>query len=224
VGDTHLETFNGLLYDFQASGDFVLAEGGSDFAVQARQLSGAPTWPNASINNAVAARMGTTKIALCLTPDEGDQSGRLFIDGQATELSDGTPVYPSPGVDVLRKGNVYLIRGQTGDSVRAVVNPSWIDVSIGLGRWPANVRGLLANAHNSVDQLLTAGGTILRKPLSFEDLYSRDGLVRLDTAFVAFLGEVLEWENGVDVAHVGGGIAMVIAAVAFMLHGARSSG
>jgi hypothetical protein len=43
VGDTHLTTFNGLLYDFQASGEFVLAEVNPDFVVQARQVSGAPT-------------------------------------------------------------------------------------------------------------------------------------------------------------------------------------
>src|SRR5262245_45626983 len=34
---------------------------------------------------------------------------------------------------------------------------------------------------------------------------------------VAFLGDVLEWEKGSDIAFVGGGIAMVIAAVAFLL-------
>jgi len=34
---------------------------------------------------------------------------------------------------------------------------------------------------------------------------------------VAFLGDVLEWEKGSDIAFVGGGIALVIAAVAFML-------
>src|SRR5262249_48629805 len=34
---------------------------------------------------------------------------------------------------------------------------------------------------------------------------------------VAFLGDVLEWEKGSDIAFVGGGISMVIAAVASML-------
>ena len=34
---------------------------------------------------------------------------------------------------------------------------------------------------------------------------------------VAFLGDVLEWESGGDIAYVGGGIALVIAAVALML-------
>ena len=34
---------------------------------------------------------------------------------------------------------------------------------------------------------------------------------------VAFLGDVLEWENATDIAFVGGGVAAVIAAIAFML-------
>ena len=34
---------------------------------------------------------------------------------------------------------------------------------------------------------------------------------------VAFLGDVLEWESATDIAFVGGGVAAVIAAIAFML-------
>src|SRR5262249_51445790 len=66
VGDTHLFTFNGSFYDFQASGDFVLAEVDPDFVVQTRQVSGAPTWPDASVNHAVATRIGKTRVAICL--------------------------------------------------------------------------------------------------------------------------------------------------------------
>jgi uncharacterized membrane protein YqhA len=39
---------------------------------------------------------------------------------------------------------------------------------------------------------------------------------------VSFLGDVLEWERGSDIVYVGGGIAMVIAAVAFMLRDVSS--
>ena len=48
VGDTHITTFDGLYYDFQASGDYVLAQDGYDFIVQARQASGAPTSASAA--------------------------------------------------------------------------------------------------------------------------------------------------------------------------------
>jgi hypothetical protein len=39
LGDTHLTTFGGLLYDFQASGDFVLAQTDPDFVVQTTRPS-----------------------------------------------------------------------------------------------------------------------------------------------------------------------------------------
>ena len=38
IGDTHLTTFDGVHYDFQASGEFLLAEVANEFTVQARQL------------------------------------------------------------------------------------------------------------------------------------------------------------------------------------------
>ena len=167
VGDTHLATFNGLFYDFQASGDFLLAQVDPDFVVQTRQVSGAPTWPNADVNNAVATRMGKTQVAICLAP------ARLAVDGKINDLGDGQSLSLPDGVDVKRKGNVYLITGESGDSVRAEVNASWINVSVGLGRWPAKVRGLIANANGNVNEIETRDGTALTNPFPFADLYHR---------------------------------------------------
>src|SRR5207244_5859764 len=73
--------------------------------------------------------------------------------------------------DVWRRGNVYIITSQSGDSVRATINPSWIDVSVGFGHWPAKVNGLLANADGDVNKIVTRDGTVLTNPFSFEDLY-----------------------------------------------------
>jgi von Willebrand factor type D domain len=169
VGDTHLGTFSGLLYDFQASGDFLLAQT-KDFTVQTRQVSGAPTWPDASINDAVATQIGSTRVALCAAPS------RLMINGNSAVLADGQRLSLPSGVEIVRRGNVYLVIGQSGDSVRAVVNNNtWIDVSVGLGRWPTKVRGLLANANGNVSELETSGGTVLNAPVSFNDLYGRYG-------------------------------------------------
>jgi hypothetical protein len=164
-GDTHLTTFSGLLYDFQAAGDFVVATTGPQFVVQTRQESGAPTWPSASVNKAVGTRMGSTRVAVCLP-------NRVEVNGKPTALTDGTPLRLPGGVDVLRTGNVYLIRSPEGDSVRAELNPAYINVSVGLGRWPSNVRGLYANVNGNINQLATSGGTVLTQPLSFQSLYS----------------------------------------------------
>jgi hypothetical protein len=174
VGDTHLATLGGLFYDFQASGDFVLAAVDPDFVVQTRQVSGAPTWPDASVNNAVATRMGKTQVAICLVPGE-DTPARLNVDGQATVLDDGKSFSVPDSVDIWRTGNVYTIIGQSGDSVRATVNPTWIDVAVGLGHWPAKVTGLLANPDGNVNKIAARDGTVLTNAFSFEDFYHRYG-------------------------------------------------
>lgn len=172
VGDTHLATFNGLFYDFQASGDFVLAQVDPDFVVQTRQVSGAPTWPDTSVNNAVATRMGKTQVAICLAP-AGREPVRLNVDGKPTDLGDGKLLSLPDGVVVRRRGNVYVITGESGDSVHAEVNAGWINVTVGLGRWPVKVRGLIANANGNVNQIETRDGAVLTNPFSFEDLYHR---------------------------------------------------
>ncbi len=170
VGDTHLTTFDGLLYDFQASGDFVLAQVEPDFVVQSRQVSGAPTWPNASLNHAVATQMGKTKVAIGVGP-------KLVIDGKATDLGDGHSLYTADGVTVWRRSNVYFVTSQSGNSVRATVNASWIDVLVGLDQCcaKAKAKGLLANAKGNVNQLVARNGTVLTNPFSFKDLYSTYG-------------------------------------------------
>jgi uncharacterized membrane protein YqhA len=40
---------------------------------------------------------------------------------------------------------------------------------------------------------------------------------------IAFLGDVLEWEQGSDIAFVGGGVAAVIAAIALVLRSGREN-
>jgi hypothetical protein len=170
IGDTHLRTFNGLLYDFQAAGDFTLADTGKDFSVQTRQVSGAPTWPNATVNKAVAARFGSTQVAVCLAPDD-KRSGGIYVDGKLTEVSDGAAIELPGEVDIARQGNQYVITSENGNSVLATVNATYIDVAVGLGRWPSTVRGLVANAGGNVHQIATSTGVVLTSPFRFDDLY-----------------------------------------------------
>ena len=165
IGDTHMTTFGGLLYDFQAAGDFLLAETGSDFVVQTREVSGAPNWPNATVNKAVAVRAGKSRVAICLAP------ARLEIDGKLVHLADGKSLQLPGGGDVLLKGNVYVVRGPSGDSVRAVNNTSHLDVTVGLGRWPSTVHGLLANTAAGANSIEARNGAVLTSPFSHAALY-----------------------------------------------------
>ena len=194
VGDPHLQTFSGLLYDFQATGDFILAEA-TDFAVQARHVSGAPTWPNVAVNAAVATRMGDSRVAICAG------EAPLVVDGTPASLDDGKVLSLPSGVDILRFGNVYLVVDQSGNSMRAVVNSTWIDVSVGLGMWPTDVHGLLANRDGNLEQVEGRDGTVLNVPLSFEALYGKyaeSWRVRPDESLLTVCGE--EKEHGVPSA------------------------
>ena len=169
IGDTHLTNFNGLFYDFQASGDFLLAETTPDFIVQTRQTSGAPTWPNASINTAVAMTLGDTQAAVCLAPT------RLIVDGQQRDLPNDQSITLPDGVHIAHSGNQYLFTRRSGESVRTEINsPGYINVSVDLGAPPqAKVFGLLGNANGPMgeDDLATRNRKVLSQPVSFEELY-----------------------------------------------------
>lgn len=168
VGDTHLRTFGGLLYDFQATGDFILAQVGRDFMVQNRQISGAPNWPNAAVNTAVATQMGKTRIALC-----SPSARTVNINGDETAIPDQKTLALPGGVEVRRVGNVYLAIDGVGNSMRAELDGSYINVSVGLGRWPSAATGLLANARNNPSLIAARGGATLAAPFAFADLYGK---------------------------------------------------
>jgi hypothetical protein len=172
IGDTHLRTFNNLFYDFQASGDFTLAEVAPGFEVQTRQVSGAPTWPDASVNNAVAARFDKTKVVICIAPET-----RVIVNGKAMAVEEGKVVELPEGAALRRQGNVYDIVGADGNSVRATLNSyggtSWINVSVGLGKWPSAVKGLIANVNENVNQIAARDNFVLTNPFDFDELYHR---------------------------------------------------
>lgn len=169
VGDTHLTTLSGLLYDFQATGDFELLRTKPGFVVQARQVSGAPNWPDAAVNSAIAARLGRTTVAVCLSPQ------RVMIDGREASLQEGGVQLLPDGTQVMRRGNAYIARAESGDWVKAVVNASYIDVNVGLGRWPVEAQGLLVNAGNVANQVATRQGAVLKLPFAFDEFYRRYG-------------------------------------------------
>jgi hypothetical protein len=172
IGDTHLTNFNGLYYDFQASGVFLLAETDPDFVVQTRQASGAPMWPNASVNKAVAMQMGKNRVAVCIEPT------RFVVDGKQKNLGDGASL-ALPGVRVTRNGSTYVFMRPDGKNVRAELDSAWINVSVNLGsKTPvAIVHGLLGNANGNTgeDDLAARDKTVLPQPVSFADLYQRYG-------------------------------------------------
>ncbi|HEV2377765.1 MAG TPA: hypothetical protein VGS19_37085 [Streptosporangiaceae bacterium] len=173
IGDTHLDTFSNLFYDFQAAGDFQLANA-PNFRVQNRQVSGAPVWPNADVNQAVAAQFGSSKVAVCAASQPGGAVGQLYVNGANVNLPNGGQLN-LPNGSVSLNGNTYTVQDLSGNSLAATVNTNgalnWIDAHVGLGRWPEPVTGLLASATTNPDAVTTRGGTVLTAPFGFSRFY-----------------------------------------------------
>jgi hypothetical protein len=185
-----LETFNNLLYDFQAQGDFELVttspssrttgtavtpsifKPAAGFTVQERQVSGAPSWPSAAVNRAVAARVGTSDVAVCAAP------ARLEIDGRTVNLANGSEKILPDGASVALNGDVYLMRDGNGNFVQATVQSGstpHVDVRVGLGQWPEPIQGLLANAGNTDNAIESRSSIVLQAPFAFKEIYGLYG-------------------------------------------------
>ncbi|MFN0213287.1 MAG: multicopper oxidase domain-containing protein [Saprospiraceae bacterium] len=94
-GDPHIHTVDGKNYDFQAAGEFILLRDGEGLEVQSRQtpvltanpITDAYTGIKScvSLNTAVAARVGTHRIAL----QPGKEPGEFlfYVDGKETRLT-----------------------------------------------------------------------------------------------------------------------------------------
>lgn len=193
IGDPHLRTFGGTFYDFQATGDFLLAQADPEFVVQARHISSAPRWPNAAYNSAVATQMGPTRVAVCASRDV-----QLYVNGDLVSVPDSDPIYRD-GVSIVRVGSTYTVIDDNGNSIRATIREgTWIDVEVGLGQWPTTVTGLLASHENSPYLLEGGDGEVYQVPLDFEALYGPYGeswRVRPEDSLLNDCGEVAEGGN-----------------------------
>lgn len=184
LGDTHLRTFtptpqvnapaSSLNYDFQAEGEFVLAKTDGGFEVQTRQISGKPMWPDAAVNQAIAAKIGDSVIVF----SAANNKPQVIVNGLPTSLGDGEKrVLPNDG-DLTRHQDTYTARDMHGNSVQVILQSAatnYLDVYVGLGRWPTNVQGLLANAKDNVNAVAASTGTVFPAPFNFATFYSEYG-------------------------------------------------
>jgi len=185
VGDPHLLTLDGVGYDFHAIGEYVLLRGNSDgsfsdFEIQSRMGPvlddlGDPV-PNASANIAIAARLGNGEEVMI---DSADDSP-LSIGGVATTIADGDAI--EVGNDLIaRDGDIYTVifagaDGTVGNGdarLNVIVREAFVDLSVQISADMAGaVEGLLGDGNgNPDDDIARADGTVLERPLAFDDLY-----------------------------------------------------
>ena len=158
-GDPHLYTFDGLHYDFQAAGEFVLARN-ADFQVQIRTK---PTGSVAIITE-VAVGVGTDRVTSDTT-----RAQPIWIDGTPVSLLSGQTIALDGATLYALGGASVEIAYNTGEVIK--LNGS--SVSIGLGAAnEGTTSGLLGNADgDQSNDLELPDGTVLQQPLSYADLY-----------------------------------------------------
>ena len=170
-GDVHLSTFDGLVYDFQAQGEFTLAkstQAANTFDVQARmQPSGSSS---VTVITAVAAQVGADRVTFDPT-----RANVVWVDGAAATISATNPVIILPDGAVLQKSATeYKVIWDTGETLTIDLQHqnSNLAVSLGLGPQdgPGSVKGLLGTATSQPTDFQLADGTILAQPLSLQTL------------------------------------------------------
>lgn len=170
-GDPHLLTFDGLRYDFQAAGEFVLTRStADDFEVQVRQTM-FPASSVVAVNSAVALRVAGDRVGVYATPD-----------GPVTRVNGGPPVSAPDGVKLPRGGTVTTwsddgtVTVDGPDSVRLIAHPIGVwGLSVSVGAPPARagtLEGLLGDHDGDPgDDLASRGGGRVSQPPTFESLY-----------------------------------------------------
>ncbi|HIK12189.1 MAG TPA: FG-GAP repeat protein [Oscillatoriaceae cyanobacterium M33_DOE_052] len=164
TGDPHLVTLDGLRYDFQSAGEFILLKSTSgDLEVQVRQK---PINDSVSVNTAVATKIDDKRVAFYLNENQP-----LLIDGQPTNITEGSYINVGSG-RIYREGTTYTVVLNSAGEQLVVSN---VDVNIFLaeGR-EGKVFGLGGNNNGKTDDdIALRDGTILSQPIAPEDLYGK---------------------------------------------------
>lgn len=176
-GDPHFRTLDGLGFDFQGTGEFLLvglADDESGARVQVRQepLASADC-PNVTLNTAVAAAMGGNRVALY-----ADQERPLWIDGVPTSLEPGEVLELAEGHAVVGLGNEAWDLAW-GDAARVrVTRAPWRDeyhLNIAVfapPSWSGRTHGLLGDFDGSPgNDFKPRGGSDLGTSLAWQSVY-----------------------------------------------------
>ncbi len=171
LGDVHMVTYDGLHYDFQADGDFVLTRStvpGDDFQIQ---IATAPDAANNAVSytTEAAAQVGTDLVTFAI-----DRASTVWVDGTPdTALSAADPIQTLDGGQLQELStNSFRLTWTSGETLTITDQGSHLDTSVGLGaNGPGSMQGLLGSDSGQANDFQLPDGTVLARPLSGSELY-----------------------------------------------------
>lgn len=162
-GDVHVYTPDGLKFDFQATGDFILLQStDGELVIQARQEA----WeqdPRVSVNRAAALNVAGVRVEYYALPPT-----KLFIDGVETPigtetitLRNGGRIVPDAGFNWGQRYLVYWPNGFTGRLTHRINNTMDIEVRNEISQHYV-LAGLIGNLDgNSANDFTTRDGELM---------------------------------------------------------------
>lgn len=170
-GDPHLVSFDGLGFDFQSVGEFVLMESTDGSAVVQVRHEPWGSSRRVSVNTAAAMQVGADRVGFYA-------GGGVWVNGAAVTVADNTQLDLAGGGVVVRVGDHYYVGWPVlGSGDRMVVDvrlrSSALNLSVEVPpEWAGHLTGLLGDGDGDTDNdLFTRAGTVLARPVSPGVLY-----------------------------------------------------
>lgn len=164
-GDVHMVTYDGLHYDFQAVGDYVLTRStvaGDTFQIQIETASASHA---VSVTTEAAAQVGADVVTFGI-----GRGSVVWIDGAPDlALTAGNPSQQLAGGTLTElSANQFRLTWNGGKSLTVTDMGGYLNNSVSLpaADGPGSMRGLLGSDTGQQNDFQLADGTVLQAPLS----------------------------------------------------------